>query len=273
MPAIALSMPHYGNVTFDAAEAYRIPTLNNVPVWRMANGGSILTSNFNRAWCAALNARKKAGITHFAMLHSDVCPAKGWLDVLLEEIERLDADVVSAVVPLKTPHGLTSTAIGGKSIYVQRRLSLAEIHELPETFSRPDVERRLGFFGPLLVNTGCFIADLRKPWVDQTDEMGRLVYAFRFENDIQRDPETGLYHSFVASEDWLFSRHLASVGASVYATRKVKLVHAGDARYANDMIWGEWQTDKAFQSALEGLARAGEKPDLATLSPAPAPVG
>ena len=47
------------------------------------------------------------------------------------------------------------------------------------------------------------------------DAAGRLPWAFRFENEIRRDPVTGEYKAFAASEDWLWSHHLAAVGAGL----------------------------------------------------------
>ena len=257
---VALSMPHYGDVKFEAAESFRKATGPRTRVRqlvRLGNPGSLLTSNFNRAWCDALN-RRALGVTHFAMLHADVAAVDGWLDTLLDELTRLDADVVSAVVPIKTDHGLTSTAIGTDSVYLNRRLSMREVYQLPETFDAADVEGLTGQRGPLLVNTGCWVADLRKPWAFDTDEVGRLPWAFRFQNEIRRDPATGFYKSFVASEDWLFSHHLAEVGARVYATRKVPVAHLGAGRFENTLAWGDWDTDRAYaQVVAECAARAG----------------
>ena len=259
---VALAMPHYGDVKFEAAEAFRRPTdpeRSSVrAIIRLGNPGSLLTSNFNRAWCAALNLRAGHGVTHFAMLHADVAAAPGWLDLLLGELERHQADVVSAVIPLKTEHGLTSTAVGTPNKYLQRRLTMSEIHRLPETFDAGHVAETLGFMGPLLVNTGCWVCDLRKPWCDEVDAEGRLKWAFRVENDIVRDPATGHFKSFVASEDWLFSRHLGGIGARVYATRNIPAYHIGTHNYVNGKPWGTWETDEAF-AGVERELSAREK--------------
>lgn len=260
---VALAMPHYGDVKFEAAEAFRCPTLppdqtRVRAVARLDRPGSILTSNFNRAWATALNLRSQ-GVTHFAMLHADVGAPPGWLDTLFAEMDRLGADVVSAVVPLKTEHGLTSTAIGTESVYLNRRLSMREVFQLPETFGAADVEALTGMRGPLLVNTGLFLADLRKPWASECDDEGRLKWAFRFANEIRRDPKTGAFRAFVASEDWLLSHHLASVGARVYATRKVPCFHVGTHRYLSGKPWGEWDSDESYAEVVAELARAGEK--------------
>jgi hypothetical protein len=274
--AVALAMPHYGDVKAAAAKSYWTATGADSRfrlVLRADRGGSLLTSNFNRAWCAALNARAKHGITHFAMLHADIAAEPGWLDTLLREMELYRADVVSAVVPLKTEHGVTSTAIGTPNPFVQRRLTMHEVMRLPATFGERDTASHFGFAsgnsGPLLVNTGCLLADLRKPWAHEVDADGRLKWCFRFENEIRLNRETGEYVSFVASEDWLFSHHLADVGAKVYATRKVKAEHIGSHNYPNHCEWGEWQSDEAFASvAAEVLGTLARKGGAGEVSPA-----
>jgi SAM-dependent methyltransferase len=247
-------MPFSHQVEFGAAKGfYHYPTAGpekgGCRVRHLAPSGSILTANFNRAWAHALNHRKMYGVTHFAMLHSDVCPEPFWLDKLLAELTRLDADVVSAVVPIKTKHGLTSTAVGTDNTYLSRRLTLREAHQLPETFDHTDVAFHLGVKGPLLINTGCWVADLSKPWCDECDERGVLKWCFNVRDRIVRDPATGDFEGQSYSEDWQFGEYLHSIGAKVYATRKVRLDHAGAAGYANDRPWGEWETDETFRRA------------------------
>src|ERR1700724_2919706 len=57
--------------------------------------------NFNMMWCCALNDRKANGYTHFAMVHSDIGTGPFWLDTLIEEMDRVDADVMTAVNAIK----------------------------------------------------------------------------------------------------------------------------------------------------------------------------
>src|SRR4051812_35909562 len=62
-------------------------------------GGSALTFNFNNCYASALNNRRH-GITHFAMLHSDIAVTTfGWCDRMVEIMEREEADVLSVVMP------------------------------------------------------------------------------------------------------------------------------------------------------------------------------
>src|SRR5438034_6910050 len=72
---------------------------------------SLLAGNCNVHWCEALNLREQNELKWFAMLHSDVIPEAFWLDKLIAEAEKHQADMMSAVVPIKTDQGLTSTAI------------------------------------------------------------------------------------------------------------------------------------------------------------------
>ena len=195
---------------------------------------SILTFTFNTLWAGMLNLRKQDGITHLAMIHSDVVPAVGWLDVLMAEMMRLDAAVVSAVVPIKDERGLTSTALDVTGDpWMPRRLTMAEVYcDFPETFNHPD----------LLLNTGLWLCRFDEPWVEKVwfEQQDRIA--------VNTD---GTYFAQTKSEDWQFSRRLRELGLGdrIYATRKVPLMH-DDAKYVNSHPWGTWTKDE------EGLAGA-----------------
>lgn len=200
---------------------------------------SLLTYTFNSLWCAALNMRSQ-GVTHFAMLHDDIQPADGWIDTLLEEMNRVDADIISVVVPLKENSGLTSTAIDTDP-WRPRRLTMREVAKLPETFRSSDVPWNKAD-DALLVNTGCWLCKFTLPWVERV--------CFHVDDEIVR--VNGHFEPRVASEDWNFSRDLWNqYGAEikVYATTKVHLTHSGTAQFQN---WGSWgqETDEANTSAV-----------------------
>src|SRR5215471_18433913 len=119
------------------------------------NQGSLLALSFNALWCRALNLAKAGGLDYFAMLHTDVGPNNGWLDALVAELDATGLDVLSVVVPIKDPRGVTSTALArddGDPFGVFTRLTMQEVFRLPETFTSADVGGR-----PLLVNTGCWV--------------------------------------------------------------------------------------------------------------------
>jgi hypothetical protein len=178
----------------------------------------LLDFNFNQYWAEALNQRDESGATHFAMIHNDVCPEAGWASILLDELTRLDADVVSAVVPLKDWSGDSSTAVyDGENPWERRKLSMAECHGLPEAFSAEDAGE------PLMLNTGLWICDLRKPWCDD----------WHFQSQTRIVWKNGRRVAEVMPEDWAFSHWLNQRGARLFATRKIKLLHVGQIGFPN----------------------------------------
>ena len=245
LPTVFLSLPT-GNRQLDygaALAALCLATEGKCRVIPAPSMNSLRCHGFNGAWCEALNRREENGITHFAMLHDDVIPERFWLDRLMEELPP--GGMVSAVVAIKSDWGLTSTAIDvreGDDLTMPRRLTLKEVHELPETFTAADV----GYPGKaLLVNTGCWLCGLRQPWVE-------LVH-FEEINFIVKQTSTGKFHPVADPEDWNFSRQLHKLGVPVVATRKIRVNHCGSFLFGNDTVWGTWDTDAVFaknQAAL-----------------------
>jgi len=203
---------------------------------------SLLCLAFNKLWCYALNLRPECN--NFGMCHDDVFPTPLWADVLIDERDRIGAAVCSAVVPIKDDRGLTTTAIRNAETGDTRRLTMAEIFELPETFDLHDVKRLgIGSGGPpeadlLAVNTGLWVCRLTDAWVDHFP-------GFSMTDGIKRRPDGRLAAGCI-SEDWQFSEWLHSRGQKVVATRKVALAHRDLAGkdYRNDHVWGEWATDR-----------------------------
>lgn len=236
---VFLGMPHCGPIHLGAAKGlYRAE--GNLAIMVVGSELSILCHNFNALWSMALNERVRQPIDYFAMLHSDIMPlANDWLQVLIDELRRTGSDVMSAVVPIKTDEGFTSTAIdvdpedeSADLFAIERKLTMREVASLPETFGAADCgypDRRL------LVNSGCWVADFRKPWVEDV--------SFDTFTEIGRTEE-GLFEPKAMSEDWLFSRFVQRRGGKVMATRKVPLLHFGTARYPNTHAWGTAATDE-----------------------------
>jgi hypothetical protein len=247
--------------------------------------GSLLALMFNRTWCAALNQRRSRQLTHFAMHHADVEAPPGWLDLLVEEQQRVHADVLSVVVPIKDNRGLTSTGWQDPETRVIRRFTMSEIAKLPPTFSaeqvaacglapatakpqadvggmlsRPELQqrgqagRRRESMAPgesmapatlpnavdLVVNTGLWICDFTRPWVEEV--------CFSIVDAVCRN-EQGEFEAKCLPEDWNFSGWCAREGLRVFATSKVAVTHHGRAGYRNDHPWGEWQTDRGDKAA------------------------
>ena len=197
---------------------------------------SLLCHNFNRLFCECLNLRVQPNVPRrpnfFSMLHADVSPDPGWLDVLYDEMLRVDADVISAVVAIKDPRGLTSTGVQDVATSRIRRFTMHEIMQFPETFQAADTGHP---DKPLMVNTGCWLARLDRPWVENFP-------GFTILDGLQKIG--GQRIAAVLSEDWHASRWWADNGVRVFATRKVVCSHFGGLAYRNDSAWGSWQYDK-----------------------------
>lgn len=202
---------------------------------------SLLACGFNKLWAAALQNRK---YTHFAMLHSDVAPDAGWLDVLMEEMNRLRfsgqaCDLISVVSPIKDDRGLTSCGIGNPAEIwwsPKRRFTMTEIAKLPETFDAAAA----GYPGePLLVNTACWLADIRNPKWMEADEQGWLKFCFSISDGIRVHEHTSDLTVCVMPEDWYASVTAHHMGLKFWNTRKVHLIHKGGRDYDNQAVWGQ----------------------------------
>lgn len=221
-PSVALVTPHYGGVAMGLLNTLQYASLKGLVRTTLAVSNSVLPHAFNMLLGAALDERDRGKVTHLAMAHSDILAPPGWLDTLWGEMQAHDADLVSAVVPIKEASTRTSTAIGRADDRwaVERCLHLEDRDALPDTFG-PEHVCRPGEV--LLVNTGLFLADLRRPWWDE--------FAFTFhcrlrQTDAGRVAET-------RPEDWELSHHLHDAGARVRATWKVHLGHEGIYRWSN----------------------------------------
>lgn len=241
-PSVFVAFPTYNRLNrLDVMQAVFHQACKHRPIRFGTGKCSLLAMNFNSLFCDAVNS----GCTHFAMVHADVQPAPLWLDTLLAEMEAQDCDVLSVVLPIKHAEGLTSTAIDDPTSPWEPwyRLSMHEIHALPETFSGRDV----GYpDNALLVNTGCMLVRLGG-WV--ADFPG-----FTVRDRIVK--EDGKYVAQTEPEDWAFSRWCHAHGLRVLATRLVQAHHWGDEQcFANYTAWGTAQTDPGC-----GRARAGQVP-------------
>lgn len=237
-PVVYLVMPHRDlQCNLGAAAGLHFASNNKLRQVVSNYGTSVLTQCFNHLLAEALTARNTDGVTHFAMLHNDVIPCRYWLDILMEELNAGDYDMVSAVIPLKNPKGLTSTGLGTDSLWNVRRLTMTEIYDLPETFSAKDVSYRPVDNGQLLLNTGCWLMRLDQPWVEGL--------CFRQQDMIAWSIIDQKYVAQSISEDWDFTRQLLGRGCRVAATRKVPIIHERP-EFHNRAPWGEWKTDEEY---------------------------
>jgi hypothetical protein len=237
---ICLGMPHYGSLTPGAAAGFYLAHSAGGDVERkrvlpeelsvngLQQGSSLLAQNFNVLWCWALNEARRGRCDYFAMQHSDIEPEHWWLDKGVAELKAKGLDVLGVVAPIKDQRGRTSTALDNKdgdTWRVHCRLTMKEVHRLPETFTSED----LGY--PLLINTGLWVCRFREEWA-------RKVH-FTVNDRICFDPVKEVYFPQVEPEDWFASRLFHELGLKVGCTRKVALGHRGEALYGNTHPWGE----------------------------------
>ncbi len=178
---------------------------------------------FNTLLAAALDARDAGKVTHFAMLHDDIAPSGPWITQLWRAMRLSGADLVSAVVPMKEePPGRTSTAIGDRADHwlTTRYIWLQDRGKMPETFCQADVCDEPTEV--LLANTGCWLADITKPWWDEFADAG----GFNQDARITRNPD-GSRSSEFNPEDWRMSRFLEARGCRICCTWEVPLRHGG----------------------------------------------
>jgi hypothetical protein len=231
MASFFIAVPHYGQIVAPALEGLMLATQKNRYTIK-GQGGSFLTLGFNRLlhdYC--LSTRAEHGWDRFAMHHADVSAAPGWLDWLETERARVDADILSCVIPLKGPRGVTSTGFMAADGRI-RRLTMHELMQMPVTFD--------GAWGrdgeTLLVNTGLWIMRLDRPWVEDI--------CFQVRNGV-RVLADGSRRASALSEDWDFSLWAAARGLRVWATRGVQVTHwDGSQGFANDHAWGTHHTDE-----------------------------
>ncbi len=241
MIKVIVSMPLYPNGQMSqpsaaAFYAYALAPNPNVEiVTRLHSSSSASQFAYDMVWCGAINQFNEGGATHFCRLDCDVVPTHhNWLGILVDELLKHDADIMTAVVPLKDDRGFTSTAIDDTGdLWNPRILTMTEVFDRHETFTDPDI----------LVNTGLYLVDLSKPWVQARNEDGSLAVSHHMRNKIIQRPD-GKWEARMRSEDWEMSRDLRKVGAvKQYATRKVELYHEFP-RYANWKVWGTQKRDE-----------------------------
>jgi len=230
---ICLGMPSTGHMTHGASTGlHRASRRKDFHVNILTLASSLATQNHNRIWCWALNTKRRGKGDYVAVIHSDVEPPEYWLDVMVPELEANNLDVLGAIIAIKDNRGQTSTAIAhpsGDPWRIQNRITMTEAYRLPETFTSEDVG------GPLLINTGLFVARLNLEW-------GPKVF-FTVNDRIMIHPD-GDYVAQCEPEDWFASRLYHELGLRVGCTRKLEVWHRGDTAYGNAFPWGTDEFDK-----------------------------
>lgn len=249
---VYLAAPSYDGMRADRNAQHIYMNASKRDVVVLSQTGSLLALGFNEALCRAYNGYKEDNAKWFAMIHADILPdGDFWIDALIAEADKVGADMMSAVVPIKSGRGLTSTAFSDPANpwgvwcrFTQKQIWSAGV---PETFDATGAKTILQTLlpepfasrvpdGMLLVNTGCFVcridrlaANASPPWFTITDQI--------VQTNGQWCPQT-------VPEDWQFSKMLAERGHSVYATRVVPLTHWGGAAYRSTTPFGsDYDTD------------------------------
>lgn len=253
--------------------------------------GASWERNWNGAWYDALNRRDSGEVTHFAIMHADIAPAVGWLDVYLAEMTRLNMAYVTAVVPFRDFSGITSVGIDNmEDNYCPRRLVMKEIMRLPETFVYEDCLRTIPNVSAgsrLICNTGLLLIDLDKhKWGNWHDKVN---WTFVHKRDITTEPlaqsdgstlPVGYRFYSMLSEDWEFSRRLHEMHVPYCATRKVPLHHVGQWQWSNqepfgqdtDTLWMQklqYEKERAALKSAYERGRKDERESLAVLNAEP----
>lgn len=237
-PRVFSVMPSRGSAhMLAAASHYCLPTRGAVEIIPGMSLSSLLTHGFNLMWATALNWHKAGIVDYFLMHHDDIeVRTHGWLDVMVAEMKRTGAAVLSVVQPIKDGSGNTSTAVDNGGYWAPRKLTLDEIGMMPETFCAADTKWP---DKALLINTGLMLIDLSRPeWRSNSDRDGmsladgdELYFKFHINDRIVQ--VDGELRAQVAPEDWNFSRLCASCNLPVYATRKIECFHHGDYGFSN----------------------------------------
>ncbi len=229
---VFLGVPNAGNIMPCCLTGISQATRKYKMVMVPSQFGDIC-QNFNILWTMSLNLQEQMQITHWAMLHTDIEVSSGWLDTLIEEMDRVDADVMSAIVAIKDARGLTTTGLRTPGLWGTRRYTMREVMALPETFCIDDLDEPDQV---LAINTGCWVC--RFPAHSWPTKFPGFCNDHRIRwRDGEAQPEFD-------SEDWKFSDWAASQGLRVFVTRKVGTAHVGAYKFGNDTAWGSLQTDE-----------------------------
>lgn len=245
-----------GMIDMDAAQAVMIKASNRRGQCHSAFvASSLINMNCNALWAGALEIRESKGVRWFAMLHSDVAPEINWLDKLIDEATAHDADILACHVSIKDGRGIYSTAIANPLDPWQcfARVTHRQAHheEMPDTVDMNGLADALekmpepyGFeLGSvprhrLLVNTGCMVARIDRPWAEKVH--------FETKDKIERNAE-GKLQPYVQPEDWCFSRMAADHGAKVMVTRKVRVIHKGIGLFDSHRMYGMANSQRSEQ--------------------------
>ena len=258
MDIFLTSPTHDGRIDYRTAERMYNSASQKYKVGVIIRMSSALVWNMNELYAMALNFRKQyPNFKWFAMCHSDIVPEKFWIDKLITEAEKHNADMVSAISPLKDASGVVSVAIEvpGTERYPFMRLTLRQclhenfpdtfdtamavealINKLPDELRVPELEQHKEKAN-LLVNTGAMVLRMDRTWNEE-------LFFYNVDR-IFVNPKNEFQGMF-EPEDWNFSRMVSQVG-KVMTTRNVQLQHIGNFQFDNCTLRGH-NVDSFVQS-------------------------
>lgn len=253
-PFVLLACPHYGEIHARTVMALLEVPQQGIRVRFALSGMSALAYNFNTLWCIGLNGRQDPGFTHFCMIHSDIVPGGSWLLDLMNILEEQRADVVSVAVPIKDGQGIVSAGLDmgtADDPWRRRRLTMHELHRLPETFDHHDLARLWDAptENALLFNTGLWLAKLGPAWPEQI--------RFTMQDRIEKCAD-GVFKPRMEPEDWDFSKQVHRMGLRAVCTRRVPVNHLGGLGYTNAAPWGLCGADPCWVGEEAAHAAATE---------------
>jgi hypothetical protein len=214
-----------------------VASLGRYDVQIGAAASSLLCYNFNRLWADALSCDPRPDF--FAMHHADISAPDGWLDTLIQTLEEEQAAMVSAVVPIKTAHGHTSTGVVDMDASRRRRLTVREVARLPPVFDAKIAGELCGVTNPrLIVNTGLWVC--RFATLPGIEEMH-----FHTGDSIRRE-DNGKFRAHCTPEDWMWSMEFAARGLKVVGTTRVPVRHYGHTAFGIGIgaPWGQNQSEE-----------------------------
>lgn len=225
---VMVTLPHSRGVELQAYKSLRTASIGRFTgvVAEVDMDCGCLVHNFNSLLTAGLNWRDEGKATHLAMIHSDVMAERGWVDLLAEEMAKINAVAISAVVAIKDPDDdRTSTAVGSKANpwEAKRYVRIRDKDRMPVTFTGKDVCRPSDPDEVLLINTGLMLIDLRHPF---WDTFTFQVHAAILEKDGKRFP-------IFRPEDWEMSRELDKAGLTYASTWRPYAEHIGSKTWPN----------------------------------------
>lgn len=238
MSKVLLVQPGYGGIEPESYHAAMTATKQggDTKVHVMRPVASLLAHAFNLGAVYCLEKKYE----YFAMLHGDLQADTGFVDTMIGILDQGQYDVIHAVSPIKDHRRLTSTAWAywDDAFSPVRRLTVKELHQLPETFGIEDIQKQFDADAlRLLPNTGCLCF--------RADTWFKKFTGFTI-NDQIATIDNEAWSVDVMPEDWNFGHWCGRNGVRVGGTRAVKLRHFGRWVFTCEPGESGWETDQTY---------------------------